>query len=81
MFAARADLYRAFDSLIAFFIQSNYRVDANGKLIFADQSALDRFNAAANALNVATTKVNQIGAEGKEISFSKRDGNVSLAER
>jgi hypothetical protein len=76
MFAARADFYRAFDTLIAVLIQQygNYHVNANGKFIFPDQSALDRFNAAANTLNVATTKVNQLEAEKIELEQHQQEG-------
>jgi len=69
MIAARADFYRVLETFIAFLIEQSgkYTVDANRQFLFADQSALDRFNAALNALNGTTKKLMQLEAEGKQL--------------
>jgi hypothetical protein len=76
MLAARADLYRASETVVGFLIQQygHYTVAANGQFLFADQPALDRFNVAANALNAATTKLNQVDAERKQLEQYQQEG-------
>jgi ABC-type arginine/histidine transport system permease subunit len=75
MVAARADLYRALETYTAILIQQygNYSINANGQFVFADRSALDRFNSAANAVNVATTKLNELDAQRKQVEQSQKD--------
>jgi hypothetical protein len=75
MMAARADLYQAMETFIAFLIQQsgNYSVGANGQFLFADQSALDRFNVALNAVKVAATKLNQVDAERQQLEQAQQE--------
>jgi hypothetical protein len=75
MIAARADLYRALETFIAFLIQQsgNYTGGANGQFLFADQSALDRFNVALNAVKVAATKLNQVDAERQQLEQAQQE--------
>jgi hypothetical protein len=76
MMAARADSYRALETLIAFLIQQsgNYTVGANGQFLFKDQSTLDRFNVVLNAVNGATTKLMQLDAERKQLEQAQQEG-------
>jgi len=80
MMAARADLYRALETYTAILIQQygNYSVSANGQFVFSD---LDRFNLAANSVNFAATKVNELDAQRKEFEQSQKEAWKSFVSQ
>ena len=76
MMAARVDLYRALETFIAFLIQQSgsYTIGANGQFLFPDQSALDRFNVALNAVKGTATKLMQLDTERKQLEQAQQEG-------
>jgi hypothetical protein len=76
MMAARADLYRALETFIAFLIQQSgsYTIGANGQFLFPDQSAFDRFNLALNAVKGTATKLMQLDTEPKQLEQAQQEG-------
>ena len=83
MMAARAELYRALENYTAILIQQHgrYTVDANGQYHLADRSALDGFNVAANAVNAATKKVNELDGVGKQLENYQQEGWKNFVDK
>ena len=76
MLPARADFYRAYDDFVAFLIGEfgTYKV-VNAQFIFPYQRAVERYNAAANAMTAAAKRVAGLEAERKAlVNRRRRDG-------
>ena len=58
-----------------------FAVGANGQFLFADQSALDRFNAALNAVTSTTTKLTHLDAERKQLEQAQQEGWKKCRQR
>jgi predicted metal-dependent hydrolase len=69
-------LYSTFADYIAILIEQygHYKVQPDGRFIFADQSALQRFKNAQNLLNIAAKRVNDLEIEGKQLEKFQQEG-------
>jgi hypothetical protein len=69
MLLAMAELYRALGKAIEIRIEQfgKYRVDTNGQLVFSNSLIADRYNAAANEINTATTRLSELEKEKKQL--------------
>ena len=76
MMAAREELYRALRSYITVLDEQygKYTIHAGGELLFTDQSAPERLNAAVNSILIATKKVSDIDAEGRQLQEFQKEG-------
>lgn len=74
MLPARADFYRAYDNYIAVLVREfgTYKVD-NGQFVFPFQLAVNRYNAAAQAMNAAAARVTELEQERKSLLTSQQE--------
>lgn len=74
MLPARADFYRAYDNYVAVLIREfgTYKVD-NGQFVFPFQLAVNRYNAAAQAMNAAAARVAELEQERKGLQASQQE--------
>lgn len=65
--SARADYYRAYDKYVAFLSgeQGSFKIVA-GQFVFPDQSTVERYNAASQAMTSAGRRVNELETEMKK---------------
>ena len=82
MLSARADLYRAYENYVAFLVAEfgSYKV-VDGHLIFPLQSTVNRYNAVANAMSVATSRVAELEATSKKLLQAQQDEWKRYAHR
>jgi hypothetical protein len=80
MLPARADFYRAYDNYVAVLVREfgTYRID-NGQFVFPFQLAVNRYNAAAQAMTAATARVDELERERKALLTSQRERWTQLA--
>ena len=73
MLSARAELYRAYGDYVAFLVAESgaYRV-VDGQFLFSLQRTVDRYNAAAHAMTVATSRVVELEEERKNLLTSQQ---------
>jgi hypothetical protein len=66
---ATADLYRTFGKAIEIRIEQfgKYRVDTNGQVVFSNSLIADRYNAATNEINTATTRLSELEKEKEQL--------------
>jgi hypothetical protein len=69
MLLAMAELYRTLGKAVEIRIEQfgKYRADANGQLVFSNSLIADRYNAAANEVNTATTRLSELEKEKKQL--------------
>ena len=69
MLSAMAELYRALGKAVEIRIEQfgKYRVDADGQLVFSNSLIADRYNAAANEINTATTRLSELEKEKEQL--------------
>ena len=74
MLPARAEFYRAYDNYVAVLIREfgTYKVD-NGQFVFPFQLAVNRYNAAAQAMNAAAARVAELEQERKNLLASQQE--------
>src|SRR5712671_6326347 len=75
MLLARADFYRAYENYVAVLVGEfgAYKV-VNGQFIFPFQHTVDRYNVAANAMTVASTRVAELEETRKALLKSQQEG-------
>jgi hypothetical protein len=75
MLLARADFYRAYENYVAVLVGEfgAYKV-VNGQFIFPFQRTVDRYNAAASAMTVASTRVAELEETRKALLKSQQEG-------
>ena len=75
MLSARADFYRAYENYVAILVGEfgAYKV-VNGQFIFPFQRTVDRYNAAASAMTVASTRVAELEETRKALLKSQQEG-------
>jgi hypothetical protein len=73
MLLARADFYRAYENYVAVLVGEfgAYKV-VNGQFIFPFQRTVDRYNAAASAMTVASTRVAELEEERERLLKSQQ---------
>jgi len=73
--SARADLYRAYEDYVAFLVGEfgTYKV-VDGHFIFPVQGTVDRYNAAARAMTVASNRVAELDETRRTLLKSQQDG-------
>lgn len=73
MLPARAEFYRAYDAYVAVLVREfgTYKVD-NGQFVFPFQLAVNRYNAAAQAMNAAAARVAELEQERKTMLASQQ---------
>lgn len=73
MLLARADFYRAYESYVAILVGEfgAYKV-VNGQFIFPFQRTVDRYNVAASAMTVASTRVAELEEERERLLKSQQ---------
>jgi hypothetical protein len=73
MLLARADFYRAYENYVAVLVGEfgAYKV-VNGQFIFPFQRTVDRYNAAASAMTVASTRVAELEQERERLLKSQQ---------
>jgi hypothetical protein len=71
--AARAEFYRAYESLVAVIVgeTGSYRV-ADGQFIFQFPRTVDRYNSAATATAAAARRVGELAEEGKSLDKAQQ---------
>ena len=76
MLPAQSELYGAIANYVAIIAAQygNYNVQPNGQFVFRDQSVVPRFNDAANRLNVAGKKVQELEVERGQLVKYQREG-------
>lgn len=74
MLPARAEFYRAYDNYVAVLVREfgTYKVD-NGQFVFPFQLAVNRYNAAAQAMNAAAARVAELEQERKNLLASQQE--------
>ena len=74
MVLARAEYYRAYQNYLGVLVSNfgAYKV-VNGEFIFAVQSAVDRYNVAAEAMTIAANHVAQLEEERKKVLQPQKD--------
>jgi len=74
MLPARADFYRAYDNYVAVLVREfgTYKV-VNGEFVFPFQLAVNRYNAAAQAMNAAAARVGELEQERKSLQTSQQE--------
>ncbi|HYS84799.1 MAG TPA: hypothetical protein VEN78_07345 [Bradyrhizobium sp.] len=75
MLPARADFYRAYENYVAVLVGEfgAYKV-VNGQFIFPFQRTVDRYNAAASAMTVASNRVAELEETRKALLKSQQEG-------
>jgi hypothetical protein len=73
MFPARAEFYRAAGDTIAILIEQfgNYKLDADGRLVFLDTSVVGRFNSALEAVDARSKRVAELEEERRAVARSE----------
>jgi len=71
---ARADFYRAYDNYVAVLVREfgTYKID-NGQFVFPFQLAVNRYNAAAQAMTAAAARVDELERERKGLLTSQHE--------
>lgn len=79
---ARSEFYRAYGDYVEFLIAEfdNYKVDTNGKFIFAKQAKLDKFNGLASTMNAAIQRVAALEVERNKLEKSQQEKREQLAK-
>jgi len=74
MLSARADYYRAYQNYLAILVGEfgSYKI-VNGQFMFPLQRTADRYNVAAQALNVAAKSVGDLNEERKRLLQSQQE--------
>jgi hypothetical protein len=74
MLPARAEFYRAYDNYLAVLVREfgTYKID-NGQFVFPFQLAVNRYNAAAQAMNAAAARVTELEQERKSLQASQQE--------
>ena len=74
MLPARADFYRAYDNYVAVLVREfgTYKV-VNGEFVFPFQLAVNRYNAAAQAMNAAAARVAELEQERTSLLTSQQE--------
>jgi hypothetical protein len=74
MLSARADYYRAYQNYLVVLIGEfgSYKI-VNGQFIFPLQRTVDRYNVAAQAMNVAAKPVGDLNEERKRLLQSQQE--------
>ena len=77
--SARAELYRAYGDYVAILVAESgaYKV-VDGQFLFSLQRTVDRYNAAARAMTVATKRVVELEEERKNLLTSQQQGWVQF---
>jgi len=72
MLEARAEFYRAYDNYVAVLVREygTYKVD-NGQFVFPFQHAVNRYNAAAQAMTAAATRMADLDRERQNLRTSQ----------
>ena len=75
MLSARADFYRAYDNYVAILVGEfgAYKV-VNGQFIFPFQPTVNRYNAAANAMTLASKRVAELEDTKARLLKSQQQG-------
>jgi hypothetical protein len=70
MLTARADLYRSLGNQVAILVEQfgNYKVDANGRVIFSSQQTANRYNAASSEFDTAAKRLSELHEELKRFA-------------
>ncbi|HEY4987787.1 MAG TPA: hypothetical protein VII39_14295 [Bradyrhizobium sp.] len=71
---ARADYYRAYDNYVAVLVKEfgTYKID-NGQFVFPFQLAVNRYNAAAQAMTAAAARVGDLERDRKSLLTSQQE--------
>jgi hypothetical protein len=79
MMAARAEFYRAYESLVAVIAgeAGAYKV-ADGQFVFQFQRTVDRYNVASHATAVAAKRVGDLAEERKRLDTSQQEAWVQF---
>jgi hypothetical protein len=74
MLLARTEYYRAYENYLGILVSNfgAYKV-VNGEFIFAVQSAVDRYNVAAEAMTTAANRVAELEEERKKVLQPQKD--------
>jgi len=74
MLPARADFYRAYENYVAVLVREfgTYKV-VDGQFVFPFQLAVNRYNAAAQAMNTAAARVGELEQERKALLASQQE--------
>jgi GYF domain 2 len=82
MMEARSEFYRAYGNYAEFLTGEfdNYKVDANGKFLFAKQAKLEKFNVLGNTMNAASQRVATLEVERKQFEKSQQEKREQLAK-
>ena len=72
--SARAEFYRAYDNYVAVLVREfgTYKV-VDGQFVFPFQLAVNRYNAAAQAMNAAAARVAELEQERKSLQASQQE--------
>ena len=72
MLAARGEFYRAYDNYVAVLVREygTYRID-NGQFVFPFQHAVNRYNAAAQAMTAAAARMADLDRERQSLRTSQ----------
>jgi hypothetical protein len=76
MLDARAALYKAVAERFAILIEQygKFQVQPNGQFVFADRSALARFNATVEPINNASKRIAEPEEQGKQLQGFQQEG-------
>jgi len=76
MLTARADLYRSLGNQFAILVEQfgNYKVDANGRIIFSSQQTADRYNAASSEFDTAAKRLSELQEGLKRFAQFQQEG-------
>ena len=79
MMAARAEFYRAYESLVAVIAgeAGAYKV-ADGQFVFQFQRTVDRYNVASHATSVAAKRVGELSEESRRLDTSQQEAWVQF---
>ena len=82
MMSARAEFYRAYESLVAVIAgeAGSYKV-ADGQFVFQFQRTVDRYNVANHATAVAAQRVGELAEERKRLETSQQAAWVQFVNR
>ena len=71
---ARAEFYRAYDNYVAVLVREfgTYKID-NGQFVFPFQLAVNRYNAAAQAMTAAAARVDELERERKSLLTAQHE--------
>ena len=76
MLTARADRYRSLGNQFAILVEQfgNYKVDANGRIIFSSQQTADRYNAASSEFDTAAKRLSELQEGLKRFAQFQQEG-------